>query len=536
MQPRDYQAACVAEASTRLADRDPPALYVAPTGSGKGLIEALLLKARPQAVLTVPSLSIGAGVFAKLTGDSGITEASEAAQRRNLEASRIVTVKRALSLASEGRLRAPEWIDDESHHATDDTHDSLRDLWGSPPHVGFTATPYRGTPAGTADLLKRYPGGVRPVLSLGDAVKRGYVSLPEFKTLPLLDDETISVTGGEFVVSAVESATRSRVGQLCDVLAARYSEGFYDRPVTVVLGSVGAVGLVAEAMAARSLPAVSVTATTRGRGRLFGDTVARRAVLLQVRAVGEGVDLPLRVMYDLSPTMSPVLWMQRVGRVMRPFSVCSDCGAEWRPDDWRCCSGHGVQGRPVYFSCCHNLMRHGYLFEGLIPRAAFTESRTAWGDDWEPSRRSMTRALGNTGFGRFHPVEVRLKGGGAAFLYALRAADGLRSYAALLLPHLAKPLYFGREDALTGRELEWTTPSGHAVKYPEKKVGRWTPLAELPDLEGCLSYPNDAMFPWKKQKWEREADARGLDAAAEVTRKTYTLLEILRDTNKRIPC
>jgi hypothetical protein len=343
---------------------------------------------------------------------------------------------------------------------------------------------------------------------------------------------------------------------LCDVLAARYSEGFYDRPVTVVLGSVGAVGLVAEAMAARSLPAVSVTATTRGRGRLFSDTVARRAVLLQVRAVGEGVDLPLRVMYDLSPTMSPVLWMQRVGRIMRPTGRlrCPSCNGTGRRETWDedpdgnrykeehwcdACNGGGftaAEPPPVYFSCCHNLMRHGYLFEGLIPRAAFTESRTAWGDDWEPSRRSMTRALGNTGFGRFHPVEVRLKGGGAAFLYALRAADGLRSYAALLLPHLAKPLYFGREDALTGRELEWTTPSGHAVKYPEKKVGRWTPLAELPDLEGCLSYPNDAMFPWKKQKWEREADARGLDAAAEVTRKTYTLLEILRDTNKRIPC
>ena len=533
--PRPEQAAAVTDAAAVLASRGPAVLYTAPTGAGKGLVEALLLKERPAAVLTCPSQAIAAGVVGKLTGDNDLTEASEATQRRVCEAHHVFTTKRALNLATEGRLRADEWIDDEAHHGTDDTHDSLGDLLGRPARVGFTATPYRGTPAGTDALRRLYPGGIRPIVTLRQARDRGYVSLPEFRTLPLLDDETISVSGGEFVVSSVESATKSRVGQLCDLLEARFDGNRFDRPGTVVLGSVGAVALVAEAAASRGLPTVSVTATTRGRGKLFASVVAREAVLLQVRAVGEGVDLPLRFMYDLSPTMSPVLWMQRVGRVMRPFSVCVDCGAEWLPGDWRCCSGHGVQGVPTYFSCCHNLMRHGYLFEVVIPRSAFVEARTAWGDQFEPSRRTMTRALGNTGFGRFLPAEVRLSGGGTAFLYALRAADGLRSFAALLLPHLPQPIYFGREDALTGRMKEWTTPAGVKVEYAEKQQGRWQVLAKLPDLEGCLSFPQEQVFPWKADKWARGAAARGLDATVAPTRKTYTLYEILCDTNKRIP-
>lgn len=204
--------------------------------------------------------------------------------------------------------------------------------------------------------------------------------------------------------------------------------------------------------------------------------------------------------------------MQRVGRITRPS-----------PE------------QPVYFSCCHNLMRHGYLWEGLIPRAAFAQAREAWGDDWQPTRRTMTRALGNTGFGRFAPTEVPLAKGGSAILYSLKAPDGLNAYAALLIPHAVRPVYFHREDALTGNRKKWEPRPGVEVEINEKKRGRWRCIEMLPELKGCVSLPPEPIFPWMLERWKNLAETFGLAPAAVPDRKQYTILPMLEDTKQRIP-
>ena len=512
--PYPFQLDAVDTIAAVMRGERPPTCIVAPTGAGKGVIEAAALERLPGLIVTTPSQPIATSIAVKLTGDDGLTLLSDGQQQRACEKLRIFTDMRAKNLAARGSLSwATGLLRDEAHHGTNDTHESLGDLLPVP-HAGCTATPYRGTPAGTKALHAMYPGGIVFALRLEAAVARGYVSLPSFRTLPLLDDEQIDVKGGEFVVKSVESAVRSRVGQLVEVLREGFDErrGVFRRATTVVLGSVGAVELVAEAMRQGGLPCEAVTAATKNRERVFARVVTGEAVLLQIRAVGEGVDLPLRVMYDLSPTMSPVLWMQRVGRIMRKSADES----------------------PIYYACCHNLMRHGYLFEGLIPRSAFAEARNVWGEEFEPSRRTMTRALGNTGFGRFLPAEVRLRDGGVAFLYALRTGDGLASYAALLLPHLPNPIYFGRADVLTGQKKTFTTAAGVEVSYDEKKQGRWRMLDSLPDLESCSSYPQDAVFPWMQEKWAAEAGKRGLDATVPPTRKTYQLFRILQAAGRAI--
>jgi len=531
---RDYQEEALRVAEECFAGTLAKCL-VAPTGSGKGVIEAALLRRNESLLLTTPNQAIATGIAEKLTGDMGLSQLSDARQQRACEKLRIFTDRRALNEASRGSL---SWVRalfrDEAHHGTNDTHESLGDLLPVP-HAGATATPYRGTPKGTAALTRLYPGGLVPVLTLKRSVAEGFVSLPQFRTLPLLDDEQVDVVNGEFVVRSVESAIKSRVGQLTAILKETFDErsGLFRRPATVVLGSVGAVSLVAEACDAAGVPTVAVLADTKNRTERFREAVARRAILLQIRAVGEGVDLPLRVMYDLAPTMSPVLWMQRVGRIMRPL-WCLTCGAQLRNRSQNCCETPIFDDSPTYFACCHNLMRHGYLFEGLIPKASFVEARQVWGDDWQPSRRTMTRALGNTGFGRFAPTEVRLRDGGAAWLYALRSEDGLHSYAALLLPQVPTPFYFMRQDVLTGATKTMRTPSGVEVEYAEKKQGRWTATPALPDATGLASYPADQVFPWMLERWRERAERRGLDASVVPTRKQYQLFRILEDTSKAV--
>lgn len=515
---REYQTAAIEDGVKVLTAALPSPLYVAPTGAGKGVCLAGLIDRLPHSLLVVPNLPIAVGVYEKLTGNPTLWECGETVQRRLTEDVRIYTEKRALSAARAGSL---SWVKqvlfDEAHHGPADTTRSILDLLGTPPYLGYTGTPYRGTPDGTAQLRAMYPGGIVTVLGLAAAVDARFVSLPRFTTVPLLDDEEIDVKDGEFVVKSVESAISTRVGQLVEVIRERSwdrTASLYRRPVTVVLPGVGSVSLVAEALDGSGLPSVSVIAETRNRSALFAETLARRAVLLQVRAVGEGVDLALREMYDLAPTMSPTLWRQRVGRIMRPVG-------SGEPD-------------PTYYSCCHNLLRHGYLFEGLIPRAAFAEARTAWGSEWKPSRRTMSRVLGNTGFGRFAPTEVPLADGGFAFVYALKAPDGLTSYAAVMVPHSPDPSYFRRKDALTGREAEFSPKPGVVVKYPEKRYGKWESVDALPTLTGCLSYPPDPIGPNAVAWWQKDAARVGLDASITPDRKQFTLLPILVNTRRRI--
>jgi superfamily II DNA or RNA helicase len=538
---RDYQQAAVDDGVQVLSRRLPAPLYVAPTGAGKGVCLAGLLQRLPDLLCVVPNLPIALGVYAKLTGDTGVWDRAEAKQRAACEAARIWTEKRALAAARNGTLGwAGRVVFDEAHHGPADTTRSLLDLLGTPPYAGYTGTPYRGTPGGTADLRTMYPGGIVTVLGLKAAIDARFVSLPTFRTLPLLDDEEIDVKDGEFVIKSVESAIGTRVGQLVEHMESQYDRaaGLWSRPTTVVLPGLGGVEIVRQALEEAGLPTATVVADTRNRSAVFSQTLSRRVVLLQVRAVGEGVDLALRTMYDLSPTMSPTLWRQRVGRIMRPVDVrlCERCegnGAVGSSLCTACRDGVVTEPPPTYFSCCHNLLRHGYLFEGIIPRAAFTEARTAWGDDWKPSRRTMSRALGNTGFGRFAPTEVPLADGGVAFLYALKAPTGLDSYAAVLLPHHPQPAYFHRKDALTGREAEFSPKPGVVVKYPEKEYGKWAAIPAMPELTGCLSYPPDPIGPKALDWWKKDAARVGLDPDHTPDRKQFALLPILVNTRSK---
>jgi hypothetical protein len=260
--------------------------------------------------------------------------------------------------------------------------------------------------------------------------------------------------------------------------------------------------------------------------------------------------------------------MQRVGRIRRPWSL----------------------GFPEYVSGCHNLLRHGYLFENLMPSSAYKEARTVWGSSFKPSRRIMARALGASGFGRFEPAEIPLANGETAYLYCLQA-DSLRSYAALMLPSDPMPRYYKREDGFTGEMASFSKPQtsrimGAAaevdgswvradsgvqlremlgdqtptlyrvsanggrgaegktleeaianlpplppleIPYREKKRGKWERITELPDLVGSVSYPSDSAGPGALDWWRNSAPYYGLDAANEPSRKAFQILPILKD-------
>lgn len=433
----------------------------------------------PETLVVVPSHEIACGMWEKLTGepDPG---------RETLEAAGYWTTMRLYNELQKGTVPLPPYmIYDEGHRSVDDTHESLWALAGFPPRVDFTATLYRGTPKETKRLRDSYLE-VYEMLSLKDAVRRGVIALPHFITWPLLDDHTIDVVNGEFVVKQVDNAVKSKLVDLVARVAGFYVDGRYDRPTMVAFSSVEQCRMAEREFTRVGLPCVVVVADTRDRQAAFARVVAREAALIQVAVVGEGVDLPIRRLIDVAPTMSPRKCMQRWGRATRPTDV-----------------------PPEIISCCHNFTRHSYLWHGLVPRSQVAANQQAWGDKFKLTRRDMARALGLEGFGKFVPNRVPLADGTFGTVYALQTEDGMRQFLVYLGPTDPEPRFFTRGFEFTGETA--VHPKGFT--YNVKQGSKWQEIDSIPDLDGCLSIKADAVTPKMLAWWRGE---RGMKGAARV--------------------
>lgn len=495
--PRDYQitGAHLIAAAIRAGQ---PELFVSPTGSGKGVIIALALAAHPGLVAVVPGPDIARSVKAKC-------DTPEAADR-------VVTARAYLNTIRAGTAPLPAGLlYDEGHHS-DDTHRELSALCACP-HVGLTATPFCGSAGATQEMRAFYGNRVCTLLTLRDSVARGYTVAPSFTTVPLLDDEMIDVRGGEFVVRTTTTAVAApdRVAAVCELLMAPHAR---TAPGTLVLPSVEATRVFAEALNARGLPHRVVTGDTSGSARedAFAAVCAPPyPILLQVAVVTEGVDIPLRRMWDISPTTSPRLWQQRVGRLTRPG------------------------GESHYYSLCHNFLRHGYLWEGIAPASAWVQAVTAWPTP-PTSTRMFKRALDLPTLGRFTPVALPTRSGTPAHLYALRGGPaGLTRIAALLVAQEATPRYYLAQDTHTGATKTFSPRPGVEVAYQERAPGKWRRVAELPDCSGFASLPLDTPSPRGLQWWVEAAARFGLDPNVRPNGKQFASLPILRDTREKLP-
>jgi superfamily II DNA or RNA helicase len=99
------------------------------------------------------------------------------------EACRIVTPIRLRNRLLRGEGPVPErLLIDEAHHDTASTWQQIH-MCCQAPAVGFTATPFRGTPRGTAAFREQWGEPVW-VLTLREAIARGALVLPPLRNRP----------------------------------------------------------------------------------------------------------------------------------------------------------------------------------------------------------------------------------------------------------------------------------------------------------------------------------------------------------------
>jgi superfamily II DNA or RNA helicase len=498
---RDYQDTAVDYVADLIESNETTwNLFSAPTGTGKSVIELKTLERKPGGILITPRLEIISGMMEKLghyVEDMSDTELVASSWEYG-----IITPIRLRNLLAAGNVRQfPRYlIVDESHHDAAETYQDIAMYLNGILKIGLTATPYRGTPKGTAELLSQWGNKVNEIISLRDAVESGYCVMPTPVIWPMLDDDLISVTGGEFKVSTTTAMVSDTLVALVDRIKPFYSarEHLYDKPTMIAVPSTDAVNQLMAVLRGAGLPAMSVTQATSRHDRsvAFRSTVHGSHLLVQIDVVSEGVDLPIRRLIDVKPTMSPVRWVQQIGRIMRP---CTDASQY-----------------PEYVCCCRNLERHCYLMEGLFPPQIVIEAQTAF---TTPSKRTGSRAVGLEGLGKFTTTPVHCLNGATAFMYNLVNVDGFQRTEYCVLVH---PLY---SETVQAKRVSVNDGNGNM------KWGKWSLIESMPPLEkGFNSAPAKTLTEKQRAWWLKDCQRKGLDPNRELTSRGFQILPFLMDT------
>lgn len=480
LRPFQVEGIRIGEEFFASANRGDKRVLHAPTGVGKSVMELALME--EGRVIVTPSLEIVSDLLRKLGREA--PEAQEALAEAG-QAAGIWTPIRLRNRLAEGVVPQPAGIiADEVHHATADSWQDLHALAGFPPILGFTATPFRGTARGTVRFREEW-GEPTTLISISEAADAGYISIPECSVKPLFDDDLVEVRNGEFVIESANEVIGSRISDACEFIAGLFP---LTKPTIVSLPSTECVHLFAERLGDRACRVLSGIGRS-DRLAAFRDTLACERVLLQIKVVGEGVDLPLRRLVDLRPTLSPVAFLQQIGRIMRP--------------------GGGSE----YISCCRNLLRHAYLLDGQVPPAVVAQATQLFGG---AGLRAAYRSIGLEAVGRFKPGEVHFSDGNVGQIFALSATVGRKVIQYSVLAHPCYP-----EPIVVQRDYVSGTPGG-----------KWA-LCDMPDLNGFASVGAGALSEKQLAWWKRDAARYGLDAARKPNRKEFQALPILCHLKRR---
>lgn len=341
MELRDYQARLLTKCSLALVDSQAPRVMLQlPTGGGKTRIAGKLLyewlKDGLKAVWLTHRRELAAQTEAMLqednvsaTKDILWTPGTTAPAIPNgvvILMAQTVTRRIASDDVWEGYDENDLMIIDEAHHATADGWAAAMSQWKGPV-LGMTATPWRlSRKEGFDHLFEELICGpqVKDLQSEGWLCNAKVLSPPEDEMV--LGGQVDST--GEYSEAGIEEANQDR--QVYTAGAMQFWKNHaLDRQTLVYAVSVDHAKNLANVFNDAKIPADVLLGETKPTERkiLIGRfKQGNIRVLVNVAVATEGFDLPDASCVLLTrPTMSLALYLQMVGRGMRPKSDPSDC-------------------------------------------------------------------------------------------------------------------------------------------------------------------------------------------------------------------
>lgn len=317
---RDYQTQIIEETRAYMARGKRAILICSPTGSGKTALTAAMLKTASlkgmrsmfnvhrrelikQSLAAFKSAGIDAGVISR-----GFDETPESP----VQIASVQTLGRRL-----GKYQAPKLIVwDECHHIAAGTWDKIYNYYPDAFHVGLTATPERLDGRG----LEKYFQIIVKGPSVSSLIEDNYLCDYKIFAPSSIDTTGIKKSMGDF--------QRTQLSELMDkptitgsALREYQKVGLGKRAVIFAVSVKHSMNVVSEFLAA-GIPAKHLDGETPmdERDQALQDfNSGKTLVLSNVDLFSEGFDLPaIEIGILLRPTASLSLYLQQVGRVLRP--------------------------------------------------------------------------------------------------------------------------------------------------------------------------------------------------------------------------
>ena len=289
------------------------ACLVMPTGSGKTVVFAEIARSAAAKgryiLILVHRRELVNQASAKLTDagvDHGIIAAGFPASDHKVQVASVQTLVRRLTTTD---FKPDLIIIDEAHHAVAGSWEKITARWGHARRIGVTATPSRLDGRGLGSHFETLVSGP----SVEQLVNGGFLSPHKVFAPPILVDlSQVKTRAGDYANDQLsEAMDRPTItGSACAT---------YRR---LADGSVKHATSVCESFKAAGYRAKLVTGNMPMDERdeaISGLADGRTQVLCSVDVVSEGTDVPaVSAAILLRPTQSESLYLQQVGRILRP--------------------------------------------------------------------------------------------------------------------------------------------------------------------------------------------------------------------------
>jgi superfamily II DNA or RNA helicase len=319
LRPYQQQAISDLRAAYRLGARAP--LLVLPTGGGKTVCfsaiaqgaaargrNVLILVHRRELITQASAKLASAGV------SHGVIAAGQPAADAQVQVASVQTLAR--------RLARIDWtpdliVVDEAHHAVAGTWSSVLSHWPDAYRLGVTATPVRQDGRGLGSVFDRLVVGP----TVAQLIAQSFLTLPKIYAPPVIADLSgLKSRAGDYRPEQA-AAAMDRPTVTGDAIS-HYQRLCNHKRAVVFCCSTQHADSVNTAFNRQGVPAATLLGITPSDQR---DQLVRQfaagtiRVLVTVDVVSEGFDCPAaEVAILLRPTQSEGLYLQQVGRVLRP--------------------------------------------------------------------------------------------------------------------------------------------------------------------------------------------------------------------------
>lgn len=323
---RPYQLRAIAEYEEMLSMGIRAPLMVAPTGAGKTIIAAeIIRRAREKGervLFLAPRRELIHQTSKKLTGvgvSHGIVLAGFKHSYRPYETVQVASVDTLISrMVRSQRLVLPEFdrlIVDEAHVGLTDTRQKLFDLWPDASVLGLTATPCRSDGKALGLMYEELieVASVRELVDLGFLVDADYFSVSE------PDLRKVRKVAGDYNRGDLDRVMNKP--KLVGDIVQHWLEHAHDRRTVVFATSIDHSAALATQFVLMGVSAEHVDANTptAERERIFARFQSGETqVLTNCTLASIGFDLPeLDCVVFARPTLSLGLYLQCLGRGLR---------------------------------------------------------------------------------------------------------------------------------------------------------------------------------------------------------------------------